>query len=251
MMLGDSVRRRRRGRASVDDGSSHARKRRGGRRTLWQWLVAAVLVPFGVGYAVAALVLFPPTDEASALEGGVPAPELIGETTGDAEQELAALGLGALEAMELPHPDAAPGEIIAQDPLPGQHLRAGAGMRVAVSSGPPRARVPDVVGFPLERARALLQRLGFEVASVERLSDTPTGRVTAITPEPGSEQRLPATVTVVVSIGRPADLDAPPVEPQPDSPADTAPDTPVIAPPDTPAPPPAPPDTTATGRAVR
>lgn len=202
-MLGDSVRRRQR-RASRGEGKP---RRSNGRSTggsrLWIWVIAALLLPFGVGYAVAALVLFPPTEAQAAAATGVEVPDLIGRTSGDAERSLAELGLALAEATELPHPDAAPGEIIAQDPLPGQHLRPGAGVRVAVSSGPPRVRVPDVVGFPLERARELLQRLGLEVASVERQSDAPTGRVIGIAPQPGTEQRLPSTVTLVVSVGQP------------------------------------------------
>lgn len=201
-MLGDSVRRRRRTTRSADR-AEQAEYGPSGQRRIWPWVIAALLLPFAVGYAVAALVLFPPRAEAEGLPGGVPVPELAGGTAGDAERELAELGLTLLEATELPHPEAEPGAIIAQDPLPGQHLRPGAGVRVAVSSGPPRARIPDVAGFPLERARELLQRLGFEVASVERPSETPTGRVIGIAPEPGSEHRLPATVTVVVSIGQP------------------------------------------------
>ncbi len=200
-MLGDSVRRRRRTTRGAD--RAQPTDRSPGSRRLWPWVIAALLLPFAVGYAVAALVLFPPGAEAEGLPGGVAVPELIGSTTGDAERELADLGLTLLAAMELPHPEAEPGAIIAQDPLPGQHLRPGAGVRVAVSSGPPQARIPDVAGFPLERARELLQRLGFEVASVERPSETPTGRVIGIAPEPGSEHRLPATVTLVVSIGQP------------------------------------------------
>lgn len=228
-MLGDSVRRRRGGRREKTAETAPRARRRASRRRVWPWVIAALFLPFGIGYAVAALALFPPTEEAEALAGGIPVPELVGRTTGAAERQLAEVGLGELLAYELPHPDADAGEIIAQDPLPGQHLRPGAAVRVGVSSGPPRVRVPDVVGFPLERARELLQRLGFEVATVERESEVPTGRVIGIAPEPGTEQGLPATATLVVSIGAPpaADtsvfddpsLDAPPQEPLP--PADT------------------------------
>lgn len=201
-MLGDSVRRRgRAGKGSVPFDPDAGRKRRG--RGAWPWVLAAVLLPFAVGYALAALVLFPPTEDAAALEGAVAVPDLVGRTVDEAERELSGLGLGALAVTALPHPDAPAGEIIAQDPLAGQHLRPGAGARVAVSAGPPRARVPDITGFPLERARALLQRLGFQVVSVERESATPTGRVIGIAPPAGSEQRLPAIVTVIVSIGEP------------------------------------------------
>lgn len=200
-MLGDSVRRRQKTRAT----RSSAGKSSGVRRRRWPWVLAAALLPAVIGYALAALVLFPPTEQAAALEGGVPVPALQGMIVGDAERALAAVGLGAGDVMELPHPTAPAGQIIAQDPLAGQHLNPGARVRVAVSSGRPRVRVPDLVGFPLERARALLQRLGFEVTSSERESSEPTGRVIDVSPPPGSEQELPATVALIVSIGLPAD----------------------------------------------
>jgi beta-lactam-binding protein with PASTA domain len=72
--------------------------------------------------------------------------------------------------------------------------------------------VPDVIGFPLERARALLQRLGFEVTASERESAEPTGRVIAVTPAPASEHELPATVALLVSIGLPPDTTAAPTD---------------------------------------
>ena len=59
-MLGDSVRRRRGGRREKT-AAPQSRTRRRGTRKLWPWIIAALLLPFGIGYAVAALVLFPPT----------------------------------------------------------------------------------------------------------------------------------------------------------------------------------------------
>lgn len=204
-MLGDSVRRRQRGTPRAASRTSGGRRGR-----LWPWILGALLLPAAVGYGLAALVLFPPTEAAEALEGGVPVPALVGMPVGDAQQQLASIGLGMGDVMELPHPSVPAGHITAQDPLAGQHLRAGAGVRLAVSSGRPRARVPDVTGFPLERARALLQRLGFEVTSAERTNEAPTGRVIAVEPAPGTEHELPVTIALVVSIGQPRDtIDTP------------------------------------------
>jgi hypothetical protein len=59
--------------------------------------------------------------------------------------------------------------------------------------------VPDVIGFPIERAAALLTRLGFQVQRIDEPSGTESGRVLALEPVAGEELRLPARVTITVS----------------------------------------------------
>lgn len=197
-MLGDSVRRRqpRRGRPTARDLT--------GRRFDWRPLLVAVplalIVPFAIGYAIAVFVLFPPTQVRGS---GIAVPELVGRSAADAQRALAAAGLGAIEASDLPHPNAPAGQVLAQSPLAGQHLRAGTGVRVALSSGPPLALVPDAVGFSAERAESLLRRTGFEVSTTLETSTAPRGRVLRIVPDPGTPLRLPSLVTLVVSSGPP------------------------------------------------
>jgi eukaryotic-like serine/threonine-protein kinase len=219
-MLGDSVRRRQGRRASAP-----RREPRAGRRPWLKWLpwaVAAVVLPFGIGYALAVYVLFPPPGAAAI---GLPVPAVVGMSAGEAERALQNTGLGGVEVTELPHPQLAAGIVVAQSPLPGQHLRAGAIVRVAVSAGRPRGVVPDVVGFHVDRAFALLARLGFEVERRLEESDAPEGRVLRVDPQPGSERELPARVTLSVSEGLPAP------EPLPrDEPVDTVPGAPDVPP---------------------
>jgi serine/threonine-protein kinase len=156
------------------------------------------VLPFLVGYAIAVFVLFPapPT-----VEAGIEMPDLVGETEQEANVVLTGLGLGPTESTRLPHPTQPAGTVIAQSPLPGQQLRAGAGVRVAVSTGVPRATVPDVVGFTEGRAAALLQRFGFTVAREIEASEEETGRVIRTDPSSGRDLALPARVTVHVSDG--------------------------------------------------
>lgn len=198
-MLGDSVRRR----------SPPQRRptRPPARRSVlprWGWkvwtgmLLVALAVPFLIGYLLATVVLFPPPEVGP---GGIAVPSLVGRTEADAARELAAAGLGTLAVTRLPHPERPTGMITAQSPLPGQQLAAGTDVHVAVSSGIPRAVVPDVVGFTEGRAAALLQRLGFQVNRVMEDSDEPAGRILRTQPEPGREAALPAAVTLYVSRG--------------------------------------------------
>jgi eukaryotic-like serine/threonine-protein kinase len=220
-MLGDSVRRRQpgggrgRGRGEAGEGGgSSGRLRRlfaGAGARKWRPLLIAlplaILVPFAIGYLLAVFVVFPPTEVSAA---GITVPDMIGSSASDAQRMLASAGLGPLDAEQLPHPSAPAGQVIAQSPLPGQQLRSGASVRVALSSGPPRALVPDVLGFSATRAESLLRRAGFEVAVMTEQSPAAAGRVLRTEPEPGQERMLPAFVTLHVSAGPPE-----PVEPLP------------------------------------
>src|SRR5690606_850538 len=179
-MRGDSVRRR--------QPKRRTRERADGPRGERNWrkilllVGAALLVPFAIGYIVAVFVLFPPTEVSGS---GISVPDLIGQTTSQAQRDLVAAGLGDMETTELPHPDAERGTIIAQSPLAGQQLRQGAGVRVALSSGPARVMVPDVLGFGADRAESMLTRAGFTVTRSEQESPAPAGRVIRTDPDPG------------------------------------------------------------------
>jgi beta-lactam-binding protein with PASTA domain len=159
-------------------------------------VLGGLTLPFVIGYIIAVRILFPPP-EVVAL--GVPVPDLVGKTSEEAQQALDIIGLSGLEVTRMPSPTADEGRITAQSPLPGQQVRAGAGIRVAVSSGKPRVSIPDVVGFPVERAASLLTRLGFQLQRVDEPSPSEPGRVVAIDPEPGTEVILPSRVTLTIS----------------------------------------------------
>ncbi len=203
-MLGDSVRRRtqaaRRPRPTGSTG-------RGRILPEWSWrrwlpvLLTAALLPFIVGYAIAAFMLFPAPP---AVEGGIPVPDLVSRMESEAARQLTSLGLGRLETTPLPHPSEPPGTVIAQSPLPGQQLKPGRPVRAAVSAGVPRAIVPDVAGFTEGRAAQLLRRMGFEIGRQVQESEEPVGHVIRTNPTAGSDLALPARITIVISSGPPA-----------------------------------------------
>lgn len=202
-MLGDSVRRR--------QPKRHMPREDGAAPLDGKWkrvligLAAALVVPFAIGYVFAVFVMFPPTEVSGS---GTSTPDLIGRTTGEAQRDLVAAGLGDMQVMELPHPDAEPGTIIAQSPLPGQQLRRGAGVRVALSSGRARVLIPDVLGFSADRAESMLTQAGFQVTRSMLQSPAPEGRVIRTNPEPGQALELPASVELIVSEGPPEILDS-------------------------------------------
>jgi beta-lactam-binding protein with PASTA domain len=189
-VLGESVRRRRYARPT------HVGPRR---RTWLTWLIGiplALVGPFAIGYFVAVRMLFPPP-VASGM--GIPVPDLVGKAQTEAEQLVVSAGLAGLEPLTFPHPSAPAGQIIAQSPLPGQQLRGGAMVQVALSSGRPRMRVPDVIGFSAEAAQSMLERTGFEVIQARQESASTPGRVLAMEPAPGQVRQLPSRITIVVS----------------------------------------------------
>ena len=192
-MLGDSLRRRR-------GSSTTTTEPHGPWRKLLIGVPLALIAPFVVGYLVAILLIFPPREVAAA---GIAVPDLSGRSEADAQRELRAVGLALLEVTEQPHPEVSAGRVIAQSPLPGQQLRSGAGVRVAISAGRPRAIVPNVLGFMAERAQSMVQRSGFKVTTVTEENPSAVGRVIRSDPRPGEERELPATVTLVISAGLP------------------------------------------------
>jgi beta-lactam-binding protein with PASTA domain len=168
-----------------------------------RWLgiaLAAGLIAFGTGYAVATVILFPAPPENGA---GIPVPALAGRRLEEAERQLREHGLEVGDVLELPHPDQPVGVVVAQSPLPGQQLRPGARVSLGVSSGPPRARVPDVAGLTAERAAALARMIGFQVSQREEESEAPVGTVIRVEPAPGTEHVVPAPLVLVVSSGPP------------------------------------------------
>lgn len=194
-MMESALRRRR--------GASRPPARPGAPLPWGRWLLYGVLlliVAFGIGYGVARFILFPPPVDAGA---GIAVPDLRGEELSEAREALASRGLVVLEVIELPHPDAAAGRVIAQSPLPGQQLRESAGVRLAVSTGRPHGVVPSVAGLMSAAAAEVLARMGFQVE--QRVEDSPLtqGRVIRVEPAPGTELFLPARVVLYVSSGPP------------------------------------------------
>ncbi|MCI0437137.1 MAG: PASTA domain-containing protein [Gemmatimonadetes bacterium] len=163
-------------------------------------IALAALLPFILGYILAVTVLFPPPDVGAA---GIAVPSLIGMSTEEARSALAGADLGTLDITALPHPSVPEGTVTAQSPLAGQQLAAGQPVRVSVSSGAPQVVVPDVIGFPIERAASLLTRLGFQIRRADETANAEAGRVLRLDPAPGSERVIPSSITIVVSAGPP------------------------------------------------
>ena len=207
MKLGSSIRRRRSG------GKKSATRNEKGSEGKWAsrlsfaqnprflWTVGILaVVGFGGGYLFSTQLLFPIPPPPGDL---TPVPDLSGETEVDAERILSASGLvmGLIDSLK--HPLAEAGMILGQSPLAGQLSLVGDTVRVAVSTGPERRPVPDVLRLRADRARIVLEASGFAVVVDSADSEIPRGGVVSMEPEPGTEATVPLEVRLTVSMGLP------------------------------------------------
>jgi eukaryotic-like serine/threonine-protein kinase len=85
-------------------------------------------------------------------------------------------------------------------PAAGSRLRRPAAVEVLVSTGPPRAHVPDARGDAVDDAVSALERAGFATSVQERPSTSEApGTVLELRPAPGTKIPVGSTITVVVA----------------------------------------------------
>ncbi len=155
----------------------------------------------GVGYLVAAVVLFP----APLLPNERVVPRLVGISYLQAQQEAARGGLAMEIAGREPHPTAPAGFVTWQDPPAGVAAPRGTTVSVTVSAGPPRTAVPDVRGLDQDLAQRLLWGAGLRVEQVDSApgSQQPAGVAAGTTPAAGDSLRVNGSVVLHLSRGKP------------------------------------------------
>jgi eukaryotic-like serine/threonine-protein kinase len=129
----------------------------------------------------------------------VAVPDVVGHTVDEARDILARRGLSA-NVFEVYSKEPV-GQVVAQDPAPGEKVVKGSSIRINVSQGQKPVGVPSIVGKSFEQAAAVLSGTGFAVSRVDVDSDQPAGTVVSQDPPPGSAQPPGTTVTVSVSKG--------------------------------------------------
>ena len=129
----------------------------------------------------------------------VEVPELVGLKAAEARSQLRELGLRVTQRpVESTQPT---GTVVRQSPGPGTKLREGQAVLLAISTGPARLSVPDVVGLDEESARQQLEAAGFEVQIVDEPTDLveEDGIVLDQDPLGGSGRSKGSVVTITVS----------------------------------------------------
>ena len=139
----------------------------------------------------------------------VPVPDLEGLPRLEAEGRLETAGLvGDFQPQE--SSDVEEGDVISQDPGPGEMARPGSTVVVRISSGPPMVNVPSVVGLDQGNATNILSQAGFRPQVRQEQSDRPAGTVVTTEPAPGSSAPRGSPVVIVISSGPPPTTTAPP-----------------------------------------
>jgi serine/threonine protein kinase len=110
-------------------------------------------------------------------------PPVAGRTLQEAMMSAEASGLTVKAVESLPTDDQPKGTVLKQEPDADQRVRRGTEVKVTTSAG---IRPPNVVGKPVDEARALLVRAGWTVTSAEARADLPgpAGTVVAMKPSP-------------------------------------------------------------------
>ncbi|MEV0987617.1 Stk1 family PASTA domain-containing Ser/Thr kinase [Streptomyces sp. NPDC049949] len=129
-------------------------------------------------------------------------PDLKGKPLEEAKAELTRSGLAPGMVTQAFSQDVAQGAVISTDPVGGQKRSTDTAVAIVVSKGRP-VQVGNVVGRPLDQARAALQDLGLkvEMAAEEVNSPFPAGTVANQSIGAGAQAATGDTVTLTVSKG--------------------------------------------------
>jgi eukaryotic-like serine/threonine-protein kinase len=168
-------------------------------RRVWKWLgIGAAMVL--AGYLTAYFVLFP----APFLPGHQAVPRVLGLTVVEAQAEIQKSQLQVTDGGAEPHPSAAQGVVIWQDPPPGVIAPEGTKVTLVASAGPPKIPVPDVANLEASLAQLLISAAGLTVSQVESVQAAqPTGLAMMTRPPAGTALTPGAGLTLVVSRGAP------------------------------------------------
>lgn len=160
------------------------------------WLVVAL----AVGYLIAAIFVFP----APLFPHHQEVPRVLGLSISDARRAITTAHFVPSDAGSEPHPFAAVGTVIWQDPPPGVEAPSDMHVALIVSAGPPRVPVPDVTGLDATLASRLITAAGLTVSKVESVQAAfPTGLTMVTRPAAATALAPRSGVGLVVSRGAP------------------------------------------------
>ncbi|MEV4806891.1 Stk1 family PASTA domain-containing Ser/Thr kinase [Nonomuraea sp. NPDC049421] len=158
------------------------------------WIVIPLLIIgafITVGY-----VVFSGKD--TPAETSVKIPSLVSQERSYAEAELKKLGL-VPELVQKASSDVEKGAVIETDPPADTTVEKGSTVKLIVSKGPEKIKVPDgLVGMSSEDAQKVLEEVGLRGVIKTRNSSKAQGTVIATDPKPGAELEKGGSVTLFV-----------------------------------------------------
>jgi serine/threonine-protein kinase len=133
--------------------------------------------------------------------GSTTVPSVKGLPLKKAEQLLAKAQLKIGRVISQSSDQVPAGEVVDTDPAAGATPTAGTSVTVFVSSGKPRAAVPDVTGQREGAAKASLKAAGFTIGTVTRQTTTsvPDGEVISQSPQGNTQAIVGSPVNLVVA----------------------------------------------------
>ncbi|MBD7910403.1 MULTISPECIES: Stk1 family PASTA domain-containing Ser/Thr kinase [Clostridium] len=160
-------------------------------------IVAAAALLLLVG--LSSFLLFGGGSSASAEE--VKVPDIKGMTLDDAKEALTKAGL-VLEEAGTEKSSEKENTVLEVNPDVGSSVKKGDKIRVIVSAGETKIKVPDLTENSLDEAIVILKKskLTYEVTK-ESSDSVPSGEVITTNPAPGTEVAENAKITIVVSTG--------------------------------------------------
>jgi beta-lactam-binding protein with PASTA domain len=165
-------------------------------RILW---MALVLLIVGLLSALTTMRL--------AIHGGeVTVPDFQGKSPSEARRIADDNGLAAQIEREYYSPAVPRGRILSQMPAPGTIVRRGWELRLALSLGPQRVAIPQVVGESARAAAISIEQRGLDPGSTATVqsSGAPAGQVIAQNPSPNATDIAAPKISLLVAQDAPA-----------------------------------------------
>lgn len=131
----------------------------------------------------------------------VDVPKLVGLSSADAARMAENSGLAVDVESNFYSPDVAAGRVVSQIPAPGSKVRRGWRVRTALSLGPQKIAIPDVMGQSERAAELNVRRRGLELGSVAEVSfpGVEAGQVAAQQPGANANNATAPRVSLLVA----------------------------------------------------
>jgi len=136
----------------------------------------------------------------------VAVPDVVGKSSGDAQQILQGRGIG-MKVEDRIYNDLPQDAVVRQSPLPNMRVKTGQNAHVVLSLGPQKANIPRIEDMDQSTARIALLRGGMQVGEISAayLPGEPPDAVLQQDPAPGTTDVNSPHVSLLVSLGpRPA-----------------------------------------------
>jgi serine/threonine-protein kinase len=135
-------------------------------------------------------------------------PPLLAKTEAQAKERLEDAGLDVKKVDHAYSDTVKRGTVISTDPVSGARIRNNDSVALTISDGPETVKVPDLTGYALGKAQALLKTDGLAAGMVtkEFSDDVPKNFVISTDPEAGTKRHAGSAIALTVSKGSAVDV---------------------------------------------